>query len=60
MRIREYSKECGLSNNEILEILEKNNITGKTAASGISDEEIAIIKKASGAAAPKAEAPKAE
>ena len=60
MRIREYSKECGLSNNEILEILEKNNITGKTAASGISDEEIAIIKKARGAAAPKAEAPKAE
>ena len=60
MRIREYSKECGLSNNEILEILEKNNITGKTAASGISDEEIAIIKKASGAAAPKAEAPKVE
>ena len=60
MRIREYSKECGLSNNEILEILEKNNITGKTAASGISDEEIAIIKKASGAAAPKAEATKAE
>ena len=70
MRIREYIKTVeGINNNDVIEILAGKGIEGKTPASSISDEEIAIVEKelkARGlmggqkAEAPKAEAPKAE
>ena len=75
MRIREYIKTVeGINNNDVIEILAGKGIEGKTPASSISDEEIAIVEKelkargllgggnneAPKAEAPKAEAPKAE
>lgn len=44
MRIRELAKELNIQNKEILEILEKQGITGKTPASNISDEEEGTIR----------------
>ena len=35
IRIYNLAKELEISNKEILEILEKNNIKGKTASSGL-------------------------
>ena len=46
MRIREYIKTVeGLNNNDVIEILAGNGIEGKTPASSISDDEIAIVEK---------------
>jgi len=73
MRVNELTKQYeGLKNSDVIEILNANNITGKVAMSGLSDEECAIVVKELGKRgitsdklapvkeAPAKEAPKAE
>ncbi|MCD8090074.1 MAG: translation initiation factor IF-2 [Clostridiales bacterium] len=45
MRIRELSKELGLSNNEIIKKLKELGITGKVASSGITAEEEEMLRE---------------
>ena len=45
MRIRELSKELGLSNNEILKKLEELGVVGKKPASGLTAEEEEMLRE---------------
>lgn len=49
MRIRELSKELGLSNNDIINKLKELGITGKVASSGITAEEEQKLRKVTAA-----------
>ncbi len=51
MRVSELAKELGKTSKEILEILQKNHIEVKTHSSNVSDEHIAVVKKAVGGGA---------
>ena len=46
VRIHELSKELGIPSKDIIAILSDNGIEGKTASSGVDDDQIAIVKKA--------------
>ena len=45
MRVNELAKELGKTSKEVIEILRKNHIE-KTHSSNVSDEHIAVVKKA--------------
>lgn len=44
MRVRELAKELNKSNKEIIEVLEKNGIEGKTQANNLTEQEIGLVK----------------
>ena len=52
MRVNELSKELGKTNKEVLEILKKNNYDVKSHASNITEEQVAVVKRAFGAGKP--------
>ncbi len=58
MRVNELAKELGKSNKEILEVLEKNNQAVKSHSSNVSEEQIAMVKRAFGGESEKPAAPK--
>ena len=45
LRVHELAKELRIDNKEVIEILEKNGVAGKKAASGLEDSEVTLIKK---------------
>ncbi|MDD2973155.1 MAG: translation initiation factor IF-2 N-terminal domain-containing protein, partial [Lachnospiraceae bacterium] len=45
MRVHELAKELNIENKEVIEVLEKNGVAGKKAASGLEESEIASVKK---------------
>ena len=45
IRIYNLAKELEISNKEILEILEKNNIKGKTASSGLEPSQEDLVRR---------------
>ncbi len=59
MRIHELSKELNISSKDIIAILSDNGIEGKTASSGLEEDQIALVKSKLSPAAKK-EAPKKE
>ena len=56
-KIHELAKELDKSSKDIIEVLAKNGIEGKTHASALEEAQVEMVKKA---CAPKVEAPKAE
>ncbi|MCI8516456.1 MAG: translation initiation factor IF-2 [Hungatella sp.] len=46
MRVNELAKELGKTSKEVLDILQKNHIDGKSHSSNVSEEHIAVVKKA--------------
>ena len=52
MRVNDLAKELGKSNKEVLEILQKNNIEVKSHMASITDDQVSIVKKESGASKP--------
>ena len=56
-KIHELAKELDKSSKEIIEVLAKNGVEGKTHASALEDAQVEMVKKVF---APKVEAPKAE
>ena len=56
-KIHELAKELDKSSKDIIEVLAKNGIEGKTHASALEEAQVEMVKKAF---APKVEAPKAE
>ncbi len=46
IKVHELAKETGKASKEILDILEKNGIEGKTASSGLEENEEAVVRKA--------------
>ncbi len=59
MRIHELSKELNISSKDIIAILSDNGIEGKTASSGLEEDQIALVKSKLSPAAKK-EVPKKE
>jgi len=45
MRVRELSKELGISNKELLHLLREENIPVKSHMSGLTDEQVAHVKE---------------
>ena len=45
LRVHELAKELKIDNKEVIEALEKNGIAGKKAASGLEDNEVAMVRK---------------
>ncbi len=60
MRIRELSKELGISNNDIIKKLEELGVTGKKAASGITKDEEEMLRELIAEENKPKEEPKAE
>ena len=48
MRISDVAKDLGKTSKEVLDVLQKNNIEGKTHSSSISEDQTAMVKKAFG------------
>ena len=46
MRVSELAKELGKTSKEVLDILQKNQIDVRSHASNVSEEHIAVVKKA--------------
>ncbi len=58
MRIHELSKELSVSSKDIIAILSDNGIEGKTASSGLDDDQVAMVKsKLGGSSDAKKQAP---
>ena len=45
MRVSELAKELGKTSKEILDILQKNQVSDKTHSSNISEEHIQMVKR---------------
>ncbi|MCR5098600.1 MAG: translation initiation factor IF-2 [Lachnospiraceae bacterium] len=60
MRIHELSKELNISSKDIIAILSDNGIEGKTASSGLEEDQVALVRSRLSGGAPKTEAPKKE
>ena len=48
MRVSDLAREVGKSSKEVLDILQKNNTEVKSNLSNVTDEQIALVKKAVG------------
>ncbi len=59
MRIHELSKELEISSKDIIAILSDNGIVGKTASSGLEEDQVALVRSKLSKAAPQKEEKKA-
>lgn len=60
IKVHEIAKEIGVQSKDIVACLEANGVSGKTASSGLEEDQAELVRKKMSAKAPEAKAPEAK